>query len=248
MLTYLLTLLVGAAPTPQIQLDIVIADVATSVPLKGASSPLANERKIPVAGILKDDKEFADYTRYLADLRDKGLVKTLTEPRVVTLSGRPASVLRGGEQAIPIPAGMGQVGVQFVEFGVRLNFLPVSNPGGKVTLEVETEAAKLDPPNGRDTVRYSCRVADLCAGQTVLLGGIRHEEGRQLAILITPHVLPGEPIPPPAGDTEKARRVQQKIEKLQKKLDVLRRPRTSSSAPASSAWPAVARTPAARAN
>ena len=47
------------------------------------------------------------------------------EPRLIALSGRQASFLDGGEQAIPVPAGLGQVGVQFEEFGTRLNFVPI---------------------------------------------------------------------------------------------------------------------------
>src|SRR5271154_5710711 len=58
---------------------------------------------------------------FLEALKQEGVAKVLTEPRIVTLSGRPASYLVGGEQAIPVPAGLGQVGVQFEEFGTRLN-------------------------------------------------------------------------------------------------------------------------------
>ena len=62
----------------------------------------------------------------------------------MTLSGRPASFLVGGEQAVPVPAGLGQVGVQFEEFGTRLNFLPIVLGNGKIHLEVEPEVSDLD--------------------------------------------------------------------------------------------------------
>jgi pilus assembly protein CpaC len=118
---------------------------------------------------------------FLQALRDEGLVKTLSEPRVVTLSGRPASSLVGGEQAIPVPAGLGQVGVQFVEFGTRLNFVPIVLGNGKIHLEVEPEISSLNVANGtsingtvvpgRDTTRVNTTV-QLESGQTFVIGGL----------------------------------------------------------------------------
>ena len=61
------------------------------------------------------------------------MTKILAEPRLVTISGKPASFLSGGEQAVPVPAGLGQVGVQFEEFGTRLNFLPIVLGDGRST-------------------------------------------------------------------------------------------------------------------
>ena len=58
-------------------------------------------------------------------------------------SDRQGSFLDGGEQAIPVPAGLGQIGVQFEEFGTRLNFLPIVMGNGKIHLEVEPEVSSL---------------------------------------------------------------------------------------------------------
>src|SRR5439155_8621972 len=124
----------------------------------------------------------------LQALSDEGLVKTLSEPRVVTLSGRPASSLVGGEQAIPVPAGLGQVGVQFVEFGTRLNFIPIVLGNGKIHLEVEPEVSSLNPAfgttingttvPGRNTTRVNTTIL-LETGQTFVVGGLvqRRVEG-----------------------------------------------------------------------
>ena len=56
---------------------------------------------------------------FLQLLREENLAKVIAEPSLTTLSGRPANFVSGGEQAIPVPAGLGQVGVQFEEFGTR---------------------------------------------------------------------------------------------------------------------------------
>jgi pilus assembly protein CpaC len=118
---------------------------------------------------------------FLQALKDESVVKTLASPVLVTESGRPASFLSGGEQAIPIPAGLGQVGVQFEEFGTRLNFLPIVKGGGKIHLEVEPEVSALDQAfgtsiqgtvvPGRTTQRVHTSV-ELEDGQTFVIGGL----------------------------------------------------------------------------
>lgn len=118
---------------------------------------------------------------FLQALREENIVKLMAEPRLVTLSGRPASFLSGGEQAIPVPAGLGQIGVQFEEFGTRLNFLPIVMGNGRIHLEVEPEVSFLDPAAGvniqgttvpgRSTQRVHTTV-EMETGQTFIIGGL----------------------------------------------------------------------------
>ena len=99
----------------------------------------------------------------------------------MTLSGNPASFLDGGEQAVPVPAGLGQVGVQFEEFGTRLNFLPIVLGNGRIHLEVEPEVSSLNAAAGvviagatvpgRQTQRVHTTV-ELESGQTFVIGGL----------------------------------------------------------------------------
>jgi pilus assembly protein CpaC len=130
------------------------------------------------AGVLQKQSGFL---AFLQALRDEHLAKLMAEPRLVTLSGRPASFLDGGEQAVPIPAGLGQVGVQFEEFGTRLNFLPIVLGNGKIHLEVEPEVSDLSVASGTNiqgTVvpgRVTQRVhttVELESGQTFMIGGL----------------------------------------------------------------------------
>ena len=122
---------------------------------------------------------------FLQALRDENVVKSIAEPTMTTMSGRPASFLVGGEQAIPVPAGLGQVGVQFEEFGTRLNFVPIVLGNGKIHLEVEPEVSSLNAANGtsingtvvpgRTTNRVNTTV-ELEDGQTFVIGGlIQHD-------------------------------------------------------------------------
>jgi pilus assembly protein CpaC len=121
------------------------------------------------------------FLAFLQALKDENVLKLLAEPKLVTMSGRPASFLSGGEQAVPVPAGLGQIGVQFEEFGTRLNFLPVVLANGKIHLEVEPEVSNLNAANGtsisgvtvpgRDTQRIHTTV-ELEDGQTFAIGGL----------------------------------------------------------------------------
>ncbi len=91
---------------------------------------------------------------FLQALRIEGVGKTLAEPSLATMSGTPGSFLAGGEQAVPIPAGLGQVGVQFEEFGTRLNYLPIVLGNGKIQLEMEPEVSSLSAGQRHEHLRY----------------------------------------------------------------------------------------------
>jgi pilus assembly protein CpaC len=125
------------------------------------------------------------FLAFLQALENQGLAKLMAQPRLVTLSGNPASFLDGGEQAVPVPAGLGQVGVQFEEFGTRLNFLPIVLGNGRIHLEVEPEVSTLSQAAGvvisgatvpgRATQRVHTTV-EMESGQTYVIGGlIQHE-------------------------------------------------------------------------
>ena len=118
---------------------------------------------------------------WLEALRNESVTKILAEPKVTTISGRPASFLAGGEQAIPVPAGLGQVGVQFEEFGTRLNVLPIVLGNGKIHLEVEPEESDLNAALGTSiagttvpgrTVQRVHTTVELETGQTFAIGGL----------------------------------------------------------------------------
>jgi len=122
-----------------------------------------------------------NFLGFLQALREDNLLKVMAEPKLIAMSGQPASFLSGGEQAVPVPAGLGQVGVQFEEFGTRLNFLPIVLGNGRIHLEVEPEFSFLDPANGtviqgtvvpgRDTHRIHTTV-EMDVGNTFVLGGL----------------------------------------------------------------------------
>ncbi len=80
-------------------------------------------------------------------LEEKGVIRTLAEPNLVSMSGETASFLAGGEFPIPIPADDGQVGIEYRQFGVGLAFTPTVLDDGIINLKVAPEVSQLDSAN-----------------------------------------------------------------------------------------------------
>jgi pilus assembly protein CpaC len=87
----------------------------------------------------------------LQDLATRNLLQILAEPNLLTTSGKAASFLAGGEFPFPTlqggGAGVGQVTIQFKEFGIKLNFTPTITPRGTIRLSVNPEVSSLDYAN-----------------------------------------------------------------------------------------------------
>jgi pilus assembly protein CpaC len=83
-------------------------------------------------------------------LTSKGLLKSLAEPNLITLPGKEATFLAGGEFPYPAVQGGGgnnSVSIVFKEFGIRLKFTPTITRGGSIRLKVAPEVSALDFSN-----------------------------------------------------------------------------------------------------
>jgi pilus assembly protein CpaC len=128
-------------------------------------------------------------TTFIQALRQERLAKLLAEPRLVTLSGRPATFLSGGQQAVPevtaSGVGGGTVGTRFEPFGTQLTFLPIVYGNGKIYLEVEPTISTLNAANGfaiggvivqgRNEQRVRTSIT-MEPGQTFAIGGLIQTE------------------------------------------------------------------------
>jgi len=80
-------------------------------------------------------------------LQSHDVIRILSEPTLVTLSGRPASFLAGGEFAVPTVVGVdGASGIatDFRSFGVILNFLPTVIDKDRIRLQISPEFSQVD--------------------------------------------------------------------------------------------------------
>jgi len=110
-----------------------------------------------------------------------GLLTTLAEPNLTALSGETASFLAGGEIPIPIAQGLGQVSVEFKQYGVSLAFTPTVLSDGRISLRVRPEVSQLSEAGtvtlggfsipGLITRRAETTV-QLGSGQSFMIGGL----------------------------------------------------------------------------
>jgi pilus assembly protein CpaC len=93
----------------------------------------------------------------LRAMESAGVVHTLAEPNLTTISGESATFISGGE--FPIPTGVtcqtttsGAIGqcvqtVSYKKFGISLNFTPVVLTEGRISLRVMTEVSEVSSEN-----------------------------------------------------------------------------------------------------
>jgi pilus assembly protein CpaC len=123
----------------------------------------------------------------LKALEKKGVVNTLAEPTLVSISGHEAEFLAGGEIPVPIAqqggggAGGASITIEWKEFGVGLKFTPTVVDSGVVSLKVEPKVSTLDWDNGiilsgfripALRTRRAVTTVELKDGQTLVVAGL----------------------------------------------------------------------------
>jgi pilus assembly protein CpaC len=120
--------------------------------------------------------------QFLLDaLNQEGLLTTLAEPNLVALSGQTASFLAGGEFPIPVAQSLGVVGVEFKQFGVKLDFTPTVLNDHRISLKVRPEVSQIDTSASVNTngvlvpglsVRRADTTVELGSGQSFAIAGL----------------------------------------------------------------------------
>ncbi len=77
-------------------------------------------------------------------LEEKGLVRTLAEPNLTTLSGVKASFLAGGQIPVRVNDQSGNATVTYKDFGVRLIFTPEVLNAGRIQIHLTPEVSGLN--------------------------------------------------------------------------------------------------------
>lgn len=114
-------------------------------------------------------------------LRQDNLAKVLSEPTLVTVSGRPAYFNVGGEIPIPVPQSLGTISIEYKKYGTQLDFVPIVLGNGNIRLEVRPRVSEIDP--SRSVTVASTTVpglrtreaetgVEMKAGQTLAIAGL----------------------------------------------------------------------------
>jgi len=110
-----------------------------------------------------------------------GLVTTLANPNLTALSGETASFLAGGEIPIPISQQLGQVTVEYKQYGVSLAFTPTVLGDGRISMRVRPEVSELSTVGAVTlnnfsvpgiTTRRAETTVELGSGQSFMIGGL----------------------------------------------------------------------------
>ena len=114
-------------------------------------------------------------------LETKGFARTLSEPNLVTLSGREAEFLAGGEVPVPVRGDDGEITVSFRPVGVNLIFEPRVLDEDLINIALSAEVSEVDPnlstvTNGIEVVGFQTRRAsttiELRDGQAFAIAGL----------------------------------------------------------------------------
>ena len=131
------------------------------------------------AGALQGVFEAGDISVLINALRGNGTARILTEPNLTVLSGHDATVLSGGEFAVPTIVGIGGVGGQqtvFRGFGVSLLVTPTIIDKDLVRMRIRPEYSELSGQSSGGIPGLSTRRVDttveLREGQTIVLAGL----------------------------------------------------------------------------
>ena len=133
------------------------------------------------------------WTVLIDALKEEGLLKVLAEPTLITLSGKTANFLAGGEFPIPVPqsvaAGGTTITIEYKPFGVALNFTPTVLSNKKINMVVAPEVSDLDFSNALTasgfvvpsiTTRRVSTVIELADGQSFAIAGLLKDDVREI--------------------------------------------------------------------
>jgi pilus assembly protein CpaC len=164
------------------------------------SPPAVDQNTNQITGLSVGSKTdgFLGYSRNAGDLtlqvawkalEQKGDLRTLATPTLVTRSGMPATFLAGGEIPVPIASGAAgntqTVTIEWKSYGVKLDFTPTVEEDNTITLKVAPELSQLDfsiPVTiGGSAVpglitRKASTTVNLRAGEHLAIGGLKQTE------------------------------------------------------------------------
>ena len=159
--------------TPLSALTAPIGGIPTVTIAPNSSAP-------PTLGIGITGNHFG-FEGFLQALKTEGLLKIQAEPVLVTRSGEAAQLDNGGEFPVPVPQSLGTVTIEWREFGVILQALPIVISPTRLRQQVYAEVSEKDVANsitlnGTTVPGISRRrvqsTVEMDFGQTLVIGGL----------------------------------------------------------------------------
>jgi pilus assembly protein CpaC len=185
----------------QVMLKVVVAEVSrTAARSIGLNWSISNDQGIKVfaqntGGLnigsvnLPVQLDMGEIPIAIEALRSVNLARSIAEPNLVTLNGRPATFRAGGEFPVPVVTGataVGLQGVSFVPFGVSVFFTPLISDKDRIRLQLNAEVSTRDVSIGANfgtgtntntfvpglNTRTISTTVEMREGQTLAIGGL----------------------------------------------------------------------------
>lgn len=124
----------------------------------------------------------------LEALESKGVVRTLAEPNLTSLSGQEASFLAGGEYPVPVSED-GSISVEYKPFGVEMKFVPTVVDGDLINLQIAASVSSIDgtvtqESNGIQLAAFKRRetstTVEMRDGESFAIAGLLQDDFRDL--------------------------------------------------------------------
>ena len=173
-----------------------IGDATVSLMSNNALLPGAGFEGL-VEGINNGGGSIESLTTGLQALERIGLVRTVAEPTLTSVSGESASFQAGGEFPILSNVAIDDNGelaraFEFKEFGVSVGFTPVVLDEGRISLNLETGITEPTVDGSFETggvggdilglrTRRASSVVEVPAGSSIVIAGLIREESRSSA-------------------------------------------------------------------
>ncbi len=116
------------------------------------------------------------------DLSERaGLVSTLAQPNLTTVSGETGDFLAGGQFPIPTSSGFGGTSVTYQSYGVSLTYTPTVLSNGRISLRVRSEVSDISSQGAvriggleipATTSRMAETTVELGSGQSMMIAGL----------------------------------------------------------------------------
>ncbi len=167
---------VASTPGPITPLSVLTAPIG-GIP---TATIAPNSASPPSLGIGVTGNQFG-FEGFLQALKTEGLLKIQAEPVLVTRSGEAAQLTNGGEFPVPVPQSLGTVTIEWREFGVILQALPIVISPTRLRQQVHAEVSEKDVANaitlnGTTVPGISKRLVqttvEMDFGQTLVIGGL----------------------------------------------------------------------------
>ncbi len=149
----------------------------------GAATSVITPASTAFVGVTNNIQQFM---AQIEALQIQGVTKVLAKPILVTLNGRPAEFLVGGEQPFPYQtSALSTPSVDFKKFGTRLNFVPVILGPDKIRLDLVPEHSSVNftqaiNVGGNQIPQFITQrihtTVEMEPGQTLVLGGLLQTE------------------------------------------------------------------------